>query len=146
MKHTLPVTDIEAFLLDTKIRMKGHLHDIGAGVECESVGCQATKLNAARASVDNDAVIDAALCLLELEVKESELQDKAGRSLQCPCTCLSRRVVVWVARRRKDSTGCCEHFITLALAAQHFWTKITAAYIIQTQLIGDEGQRADRGR
>lgn len=108
--------------------MKGHHHDIGAGVERESVSRQATKLNTARAGVDNDAVIDAALCLLELEVKESELQDKAGRSLQCPCTSLASRVVVWVARRRKDPTGCHERFITLTLAAQHCWTKITGEY------------------
>lgn len=121
----MPVTDTEAFLLDTKIRIKGHLHDIGAGVEGESIGRQAAKLIAAGAGVDDNAVVDAALCLLELKVKEGELQDKPCRSLQCPRACLASWVVIWVARRRKDPTGCRERFITLNLAAQHCWTKIT---------------------
>lgn len=124
----MPVIDTEAFLLDTKVRAKGNHHDVGAGVECESVGRQAAKLIAAGASVDDDAVVDAALCLLELEVEESELQDKAGRSLQCPRTCLARRVVARVTRRCKDATGLSERFITLSLAAQHCWGKITSGH------------------
>lgn len=102
----MPVTDTEAFLLDTKIRFKDHHHDIGAGVERESVGRQAAKPIVAHAAADNNAVIDAALCLLQLEVEEGELKDKASRSLQPPRAHLVRRVVARVARRRKDPPGC----------------------------------------
>lgn len=125
---TLPVTDTEAFFLDTKIRIKDHQHDVGAGVERESVGRQATKLIGAGASVDHNTVIDAALSLLQLKVKEGELQDKAGRCLQRPHTHLTHRIVIWVARRRKDPTGCCERFITIDLAAQHCWTRTMSAH------------------
>lgn len=126
--RTLPETDTEAFFLDTKIRIKDHQHDISAGVECESVGRQATKLIGADTGVDHNAVIDAALSLLQLKVKEGELQDKADRCLQRPHTRLTRRIVIWVARRRKDPSGCCERFITIDLATQHCWTRTMSVH------------------
>lgn len=103
-QHTLSVTDTEAFLLDTKVRVKRHHHGISAGVERESVGRKATKLHAACASVDSNTVIDTALCLLQLKVKKGELQDKAGRSLQCPHACLASWIVTRVAWRCEDPT------------------------------------------
>lgn len=136
----MPVTDTEAFLLDTKIRIKGHHHDVGAGVEREPVGRQAAELIGADTSVDNNTVVDAALCLLQLEVEEGELQDKAGRSLQRPHACLTSGVVVWVARRCEDPSGLRKRFITLNLAAQHCWSRITGAYH------SDSAQISHRGR
>lgn len=104
-------------LLHAEVGGKGQLHHVPCRVQRQPVGRRAAELNVRAPSVHHDPVVDAARRLLQVEVKEGELDDEAGGRLHGPPTGLRVRVFLGVARRREFSLDLRQHRVTVGGAA-----------------------------
>lgn len=118
--RTVSVAHTEASLLHAEVRGEAELHQIPGGVERQATGGGAAELHVGSPSLHQDAVVNAARRLLQVEVQERDLHNEAGGGLQRPATDLRVWVLLRVAGRREDPLDLCQHGATLGGAtAQH---------------------------
>lgn len=107
-------------LLHAEVGGKGQLHHVPCGVQRQPVGRQTTESNVCLSRVHHHPVVDAARRLLQLKVKEGELDDEAGGGPHGPPTGLRIGVYLGVAGRREFPLGLRQLHVTVCRdAAQH---------------------------
>lgn len=107
----------EPSLLHAEVGGEGQLHHVPRRVQRQPVGRQTAELNVRVSRVHHHPVVDASRCLLQVEVKEGELDDEAGGGLQGPPTGLRIGVFLRVAGRLELPLGLRQHHVAVDVAA-----------------------------
>lgn len=145
---TVSEANTEPPLLHAEVGGEGQLHHVPRGVERQPAGRRPAEPDVGVSRVDQNPVVDAARRLLQVEVKEGELDDEAGGGLHGPLAGLQIGVFLWVAGRRELPLGLRQLHVTAAGAAAQRWRRATQfvnfhkrTTSTRTQRLGDITQK-----